>query len=151
MTACAQLLLLRIALPGLANPEHDIPCLNGCHCRRTYVAPNSSYSKSWLHAGYEDQLDFFAHSPCLCAEVLARTNMGSFLQHRCVCDRNLHQHSHKEEEACRFEEEGRLSGETAMSQVANDVIALRRWTEPFFGPGLLAKPNKPFHPIHNIC
>jgi hypothetical protein len=93
---------------GLANSEYDLPCLDGCHCRRSHLAPDSSNSKSWLHASYEDQLDFLTHSVGLRAEVLARTDLGSLFQHDLICDRHLYQYSHQEEEACCFEEEGQF-------------------------------------------
>ena len=93
-------------VPGFANSERDLPCFHGCHCRCSYLAPNPSNSKSWLYASHEDQLDFLTHSIGLCPEIPARADLGTVLQHYCVCDRYLHQHPYQEEEACCFEEEG---------------------------------------------
>jgi hypothetical protein len=102
------LLLRNPCAPDLANSEYDLPCFHGYHCWRSHLAPDPSDSKSWLHASYEDQLDFFTHSTGLCAEILARTDLGSILQHDLICDRHLYQYSHQEEEACCVEEEGQF-------------------------------------------
>ena len=89
------------------DPEHRLPGLHGRHCRRQDLPPDQSDHQSRLHACDESQLGGLALGTGLCPEVLARADLGAFLQYRCLCHWHLDQLSDEEEEASGFEEEGR--------------------------------------------
>ena len=95
---------------GCSYSEYRLPYLYGHHRRCPHLPSSACHSANRLHASHEGYLGHIPNLPCLCAAVSPSRDLGAFLQHCRLLHWNLHQLTHQEEEAGRFEEE-----------------ALRRW------------------------
>ena len=90
------------------DPKHRVSVFNGLHRRRTHMASSARHRPRRFLARYARQLDHLANRPSICPEFPAGTNLGPIFQHCGLLHWHLHQHTHQEEEACCFEEEGKF-------------------------------------------
>lgn len=58
-------------ITDLSYPERRLLDLDGRHCRRTHIPPDSRNRKSWIHARDEGLLDRFTHLTCIRPSVPA--------------------------------------------------------------------------------
>lgn len=87
------------------HSECSLPRLHGSDCWGQDVPPDPRYRQGRLLAGHESQLDHFANLLGLCTAIPTTGDLGAILQHCGLLHRHVHQHSHKEEEACSSQEE----------------------------------------------
>lgn len=78
-----------------AYPEHRLSCFDGGNCWCSNLAPGQSNCTSWIPASDESQLDHITSCTRIRPEIPSRTDMGSVLQHHCLCYRHIYQHSHQ--------------------------------------------------------
>lgn len=99
-------------LPGFTHSEYSLSDLDGNHRRRPNIPSSPSHRQGRVHARHEGQLDHLAVGLGVCPEIPPRAYMGSFLQHRGLCDWDVHQCTYQEEEVGCIEEEGKRQSQT---------------------------------------
>ena len=88
------------------HSEYHLSGRYGYHRGSSEVPSDPRTHSSWVVARDESQLDHIAVCPCICAEVLARADVGHVLQHYLVRRWDVRERTHQEEEAGSIAEEG---------------------------------------------